>query len=882
MGDDNVSEESNTSVEGSANGRILRIPPGCDVPGLAGDLAGWLETEQGKACEIRAIEGGWLIQARDTGGMLKKLAARKAGRLHVVLKPGKDRLLVRFAHGKWKESPGKTQAGKFSVRGAASFALDAASSLSDAAASGVSNILVESKTSKAIFDYLGRRIAEGFRAGGEAEAPGIDASMSRFVEPMSIVESTWLAGFRKPDEMLLAWLATSTSVPGAKNEEWRYILTSRRAALAAFSKNRFIRLRELPDAPMSVTDSIGRDMATAGDATWRTQLFNDDLFREIAPLPALGPAVRLHEAARLNYIHRDKSEKHLRYATAVLKHVTALSDDPVWALSRAYVEETQGEESETGVVFEGTDPSPEFAAALKKLPDGASPGRLRRWADAWGVDARERVSLSALILDMNPGSAIHAERTHPLLTEAAAVLEKEEKNNTRRALADIHLARCLGQLGRRQEAVELLEKRLAELPDETLSDLLPTRDADLTRGEGGQLMKVRILELLVEHRGIPDTDDMGTLRRLAVLQPLVPGRLKRLRDAGDPDARRLASVPFRLLDKGGLAPGEKEEASAPEGKASRLTPDDIEKTLRHPAGREGAVMRKIQNYLATKNVPDHDALKSYAKRITADSGPDLASVLSDGALILNMNAVEAYISFGDLNIGVRGHDGGPPFVLVGAEHLEDGSPFFMDLPELRFLIGGELGHIKFKHERITSREVWEGVFDKTLSVVELVPVLGSYLGKLGALGKFAGKASQIAKKVGDVQGYIGQARDVAMSARNLHRRHAGGASTKSLDNDERDVISAFRVMQLTADRAALVLCGDLKAAVRAIFKASRHLNAELPVAERIGLVEFLSRVDDDGELMFQDLAIRVAALFSFYLSEDYATLRAAAFPDSPR
>ncbi|MCP4687495.1 MAG: hypothetical protein GY859_05550, partial [Desulfobacterales bacterium] len=355
-------------------------------------------------------------------------------------------------------------------------------------------------------------------------------------------------------------------------------------------------------------------------------------------------------------------------------------------------------------------------------------------------------------------------------------------------------------------------------------------------------------------------------------------RLERLGAAGDADVRQMVSAPLGLLEKGGLAPGGREGEGAPGGRALRLKADDIENKLRHPASREGSAMRKIQNYLAVKNAPDHDALKSYARRVAADAHPELTSALTDGVLLLGMNAVEAYISYGELNIGVRGHEGEPPFILIGADHLEADSPFFLDIPGLTFLIGAELGHLKFKHERITSSEVWDGVFDKALSIVELAPVVGGWLGKYG---RFAGKATEIAKKIGDLQGYIGQARDVAASARNLHRRHAGSARPKSLDSDEQSLISAFRVMRLTADRVGLVLCGDLNAAVRAIFKSSPGLNAELPIADRCGLDEFFSRVDDEGELMFQDLAIRVAALFSFYLSEDYAALRASGFSDSP-
>jgi hypothetical protein len=95
--------------------------------------------------------------------------------------------------------------------------------------------------------------------------------------------------------------------------------------------------------------------------------------------------------------------------------------------------------------------------------------------------------------------------------------------------------------------------------------------------------------------------------------------------------------------------------------------------------------------------------------------------------------------------------------------------------------------------------------------------------------------------------------------------------------DEGNLLGAFRAMQLTADRAALVLCGDPRAAVRAMFLSSGRLQPELDAARRHGLRAFLSRTDDSGEPMFQDLAIRIAALISFYLSGEYRGLRGEGF-----
>ncbi|MCP4693992.1 MAG: hypothetical protein GY859_38515, partial [Desulfobacterales bacterium] len=232
------------------------------------------------------------------------------------------------------------------------------------------------------------------------------------------------------------------------------------------------------------------------------------------------PTERRQEAARRNYLGRDKNKRHPSCANPILEHLATLADDPIHSLSRVFAAESQREGRTAEGVFDGMTPPPGLVGILEKAPDNATPGkgaegvfdgmtpppglvgilekapdnatpeRFVQWADSWEASSWERVSLSALILDLNPQSPPHAELVRPLLTDAVETLKKEEKDKTRLVLADIHHARCLGQLGRRPEAVEILEALLSELPDETLSDLLPAGAADLTRGEGGQLIKV--------------------------------------------------------------------------------------------------------------------------------------------------------------------------------------------------------------------------------------------------------------------------------------------------------------------------------------------------------------------------------------------------------
>jgi hypothetical protein len=71
-----------------------------------------------------------------------------------------------------------------------------------------------------------------------------------------------------------------------------------------------------------------------------------------------------------------------------------------------------------------------------------------------------------------------------------------------------------------------------------------------------------------------------------------------------------------------------------------------------------------------------------------------------------------------------------------------------------------------------------------------------------------------------------------------------------------------------------VLCNDLAAAVRAMFLSQTTYQTELAVAQRHGLAAALSR-RQDGVVQLHGLAIRIAALIAFWLSDDFAQLRSA-------
>ncbi len=203
---------------------------------------------------------------------------------------------------------------------------------------------------------------------------------------------------------------------------------------------------------------------------------------------------------------------------------------------------------------------------------------------------------------------------------------------------------------------------------------------------------------------------------------------------------------------------------------------------------------------------------------------------------------------------------------------------------LQFAVGAEVAHLCFGYTRLTSTDVWDGVWEKGSKMLELVGAFAGPLGFLGntvaGLGRLAAaqgvlrKAEVVTSSAGKALEVIGFAQGVKVAGSKIGTDEGAPKDTE-IGERESEMLAACRMMQLSADRAGLTLSGDLRASIEAIFLSSAEYRVELPLARRHGLVKTLSRRDGEGKLMNQALAQRIAALFSFYLSGDYQELREA-------
>jgi hypothetical protein len=169
--------------------------------------------------------------------------------------------------------------------------------------------------------------------------------------------------------------------------------------------------------------------------------------------------------------------------------------------------------------------------------------------------------------------------------------------------------------------------------------------------------------------------------------------------------------------------------------------------------------------------------------------------------------------------------------------------------------------------------VWKGAVEKGYfvldTVLSFIPAIGLFgksiqgIGKLNSVSSFLQKTAKLGK-------VSSQSKEVLNTSEQIVNIYKSKVSKDKKDSDkEMEFLATSRIIQLTADRCALIFTKDIKAAIRAMFLVSPNYYSELPVIEKYGLREFLMKKNEDESFRHQELAIRLASLFSFYLSEDY-------------
>jgi len=740
---------------------------------------------------------------------------------------------------------------------------------------------------------------------------------SEFVERSDLIWKTWLQAALKPEEHFLGLLETSTkttfeeSILGKSAAYYHFVLTTHRNLFVAISEVGDISLVELPKRQIEIEHSIGRSTVSCGDHKWATTVTNESLYKKISVIAELDPADSLRAIGLITW--QEKGLKKIELIQKILEILQNMDGaTPLDAITGSIIKNIKNDNIESEDTSESTDPDL-IGNFMEIRKNESSSEYLIQWFQQWdfSVNVGEDVLKHLINITETVEDARWALPFHRHIYEMRT---KTIKKLIPLVIFDIAMTKHLILAEEYEAAKDIIEKRLQQLPSEQLLDLLRYKDEDITEVPDFRQVRIQLLELLDTSKQNLNENNFDTVFSLAVYNPFELSRIEQLEKFENRQIAERARAVKRLLSWQGLQTDTSD--ILPElSKVSPLSNNDLD-LLRHPLTRKGKILGKLQGTLAKTSTPDFNHMRQFCKKATADGEQLIIEIGGQTCLALGLRVVPAYLSHGEKSVGVRAFEGNPNFILIGSKHVETGSDYFLSPLELTFAIVTELMHLKFKHSRVTSRAVVDGSLEKGKFAIETIATLLPFLKfipinkimsqrktyqvirsmvPLGLLKKIYSveDGRQLASKVGTDIGPLlqtgsdslkkikkgisvttEQVESIIHSKENDHKLFAVGEDVSediSPSNDK--LVVAHRVMQLTADRAGLVFCGDLIAAVRSMFLTSLAYQPELYIAQKNDLVTCLKRCDEKGNYILQDLAIRTGSLICFFLSDDYHQLR---------
>ncbi len=680
----------------------------------------------------------------------------------------------------------------------------------------------------------------------------------------------------------LAWLPLqSVNIPTVQtpNEPLHYYFTcfASRSMLLGFQKNGYCSLlHPLSHTKVEVSQQRKNYRFVQEDCTWEADASVGKLLHELLEgITLQSPEERLQHIALLNWHHHADDDQSNSFALIVMKKKALLTQDVLDKLTVTFLAFASENRKKALSPYLSAD------ATLEVLRDTLQLERLGevlpRWMATWKVSLNDTITILRLLVKLKE----HTEQLAVLLPFHREIREqflqanKRNYQNPEVILLELQFCEYLLAAGENEEAIVLLDTLRSNLPDETLADLLPPSDANLSEHEGGPPIRVNLLELMIRAKGIHEAHK--EVIELAQLQPLYKQRLNSLVKylQNDRIVRRAKEV-IRILASDGMAPYY--SLTDEKGLYSTLPTEVIHEKLVHPATQSKGAFHSLKEWVASVPVPDYSHLKQYTEQLgNHPLHSTYQEILADIQVAFNMPGVEAYIARGEKSVGIQAFEGNPSFIIIGNNHLEEKSVFYMTPLEMRFALGAEMAHLYFKHARITSQDVWQGAWQKGKIVLDTLlmstgtlQALSGVLGKTATLGNLLRRTEKISM--------------VASTGNELLSWLRATTETYSNPKEEREILpqaeqllATSRLLQLTADRSGLLMCGNLHAVIRAIFLTQRAFVAELPVVQRYGLTEVITRQNSAGEYVFQHLAIRLASLISFYLSEEFDQLERLLF-----
>ncbi len=668
-----------------------------------------------------------------------------------------------------------------------------------------------------------------------------------------------------PDEYVLSILNISSitfqdTVEHSKDTIWYFVLTSHRVLLIG-NNNTAMQTIDISNDNLLLHEKRGKDLIESKTFSFYTEFMNDSQYVAIFPA-VLTEGQRLSVFADCILKDSKAKAKVLDLASkcyAITYNTTSNTIDDLKSNCITHLKSFQIKKEDTEALL----------SVIKTFSSKASFGNdLIQTCIDWDLNYKEQHKLFNLLLDLKDQIAIQNSITFcdyfkPLF------LKEESKAD---AIFEFNLTygKLLATAERYEDAIYTYKSIYETLPDDSIADLLPTDTTNILQGEGGQQLKIILLESILNWQQKQNVSTRDTDLKLAQLQPLLNNRLRALH-TNDTIKQKAIIIEETLYFKDLKYHDLKyTKASYNRLVKNEILKDVVPECFKYATG----FFDSLNGYIASIQSPNYDAVISFSDKLTATNYPNVYKTITNMCYALSIDTPECYIGRANYSDAIIGVEGKPPYLIIGVDFIEAESSKQLNTNELKFLVAIELAHIYFEHTKITSTDVWRGAAEKgfsflttVLSIIPFAGSIGNLLGNLSNVDKYA----KIIKNVEKATNIAEKGQNILDVSEKLNINLMGSSSND--ENQSQNLLITSRLMEIIADKVALLFCNDLQAAIKGIILSYSPLQKELETIKSYGLYNVLDRKNEDGSFRYQELIIRIRSLCSFYLSDAFEDLK---------
>jgi len=657
----------------------------------------------------------------------------------------------------------------------------------------------------------------------------------------------------------LTLLATEKETP--KNTIWHYILTSKRTLVLGKTSDGSMLLLDISGESLSIEAKTGKDKVTTESLSFYTEFMNDTLYHEILPIVEnTGNRLGIFGDILIKRYH--KKEAHLLLASRLFQLQSTTSNvllnelkaDLIPQLKRLKVDSEKPEMlleifTKHAIIHET------FGENLVLI------------VNDWKLPYLEQKKLLTILQPLQKKET--AKQTIAFHDYMYPLFSEKEKKDEVVFEFNLNYAKHLTNAERFTEAISLYKTIYKSLPDDSITDLLPTNTTNLLAGEGGQQLKITILESILNIQKQLHSAISETVHKLAELQPLFQERINAL-ILHEKHQEKATIIKDILLAKDLNISNPEVTNAYQQLEKKTILKEVIPSCFQNATG----FFDSLNNFIAALNPPDYESVISFSDRLNSENHPEITDRITAICFALQIDVPECYIGRGTYANAVIGVEGKPSFLMIGIDFLDPKNSRYLELNALTFLIAIELAHIYFEHSKITSTDVWRGAADKGFTLVNMLLTVLPFAGNIGTIfGNVANveKYGKIISRVEQVANAADKGKEIIEVSDKYNLNPF--SRDKSQANDSQNLLITSRLMEIVADKVALLFADDLKAAVKGLLVSTPSFEHVYPIISQYGVVAFLAQKNEAGAFVHQELIIRLKSMCAFYLSDTFETLK---------